>query len=68
MTKPYENAGEYEPPPGWTHVLRRHAYHECGWSTVHRLDDAGAHRAEVEAHARVCCWPEMPEPVETPDG
>lgn len=25
-------------------------------------------QAEVRAHSESCPWPEMPEPVETPDG
>ena len=27
----HENAGIWEPPPGWTHATKRHATHECGW-------------------------------------
>jgi len=66
--KPYENGGPWMPAPGWTHSTKRYAYHDCGWSAVHPAEEAGAHIAAVEAHAAVCCWPEMPEPVETPDG
>lgn len=61
----HENAGIWQPPPGWTHTTKRHATHECGWSVWHPAEDAGGYRAQVEAHAAVCPWPDEPELVET---
>lgn len=61
----HENAGLWEPSPGWRHRLMRHASHECGWSAVHPSDDVGGYTALCEAHAAACTWPEPPPIVET---
>ena len=61
----HENAGLWEPPEGWTHSTKRHATHDCGFSLFWPAEDAGGYRAQVEAHAAACPWPDQPELVET---
>ena len=63
--KPVE--GYYEPPDGWKFALRRHAYHDCGWSTWVDAEQAGLFLAAVEAYYSTCPWPDVPV-VDTPEG